>query len=82
MRIPRWHWVLVTDVQSLRLGDADDTGGDAGAGVARRLAEVVRFGQGLLHLSQPGVRIEDAPGYLMAARDEEPPPPPEPGKEP
>src|SRR5437660_261749 len=27
---------------------------------ATRLAEVVRFGQGLLHLSQPDARIEDA----------------------
>jgi hypothetical protein len=49
---------------------------------AGRLAEVVRFGQGLLHLSQPGVSAEDAPGYLMAARDEEPAPPPDSGEEP
>jgi len=43
---------------------------------------VVRFGQGLLHLSQDVPRVEDAPGYLMAAREEEPSPPPDPGEEP
>jgi hypothetical protein len=49
---------------------------------AGRLAETVRSGQGLLRLAQlPEVQAEDAPGYLMAARDE-PAPPPEPGEEP
>ena len=41
---------------------------------AGRLAAAVRFGQGLLHLSQQGADAADAPGFLMAARDEEPPP--------
>jgi hypothetical protein len=42
---------------------------------ADRLAEAVRFGQGLLHLRPPPADSADAaPGYLMAARDEEPDP--------
>jgi hypothetical protein len=48
---------------------------------AERLAAAVRFGQGLVHLSQQGANAADAPGFLMAARDEEPLPP-EPGEQP
>jgi hypothetical protein len=37
-----------------------------------RLAEIVRFGQALLAVSPPASEVlDDAPGYLMAARDEE-----------
>ncbi len=44
---------------------------------ADRLAEIVRFGQALLHArTSEGERVNPAPGYLMAAReegDDEPP---------
>jgi hypothetical protein len=42
-----------------------------------RLAEIVRFGLGLLAVSPlPGEVAEDVPGYLMAARDEDAEEPP------
>lgn len=48
---------------------------------ADRLAEVVRDGQGQMHLLRPDAEDAAAPGFLMAARDEEPAPP-EPGEAP
>jgi hypothetical protein len=36
-----------------------------------RLAEIIRFGQGLLQCRAPETAANETPGYLMAAREDE-----------